>query len=236
MRTYTRHQLKQDQFAEATADTLSWAVVHRQKLIVGGIVVAAILAIGLGGWAWYEHQQQQASIALGRAFNTYNAPLRPANTPPNSEMLTFTSAAERARVAHNEFQKIASDYSHSEPGRVARYFAALTALQMGDAAAGEKELTQVADGSDADLSALAKMALAARYRSSGRTQDAVRLYKEVADHPTRTVSKAHAQLELAGLYEAANQTADANKLYQEISKEDPNSPAAQVAASRMRGK
>jgi tetratricopeptide (TPR) repeat protein len=236
VRTYTRHQLKQDQFAEATRGTLSWAVVHRQKLVIGGIIAAVVLAVVLGGWAWYEKQQQQSGIALARALNTYNAPLRPAGTPATSEMLTFTSAAERARVAHNEFQKIASDYSHAQAGHVARYFAGLTALDMGDAAAGEKELKEVADSSDADIAALAKMALATRYRNSGRAQDAIRLYKEVAEHPTRTVSKAQAQLELAGLYEAAGQTADANKVYQEIAKDDPASPAAQLASSRLKAK
>ena len=33
MRSYTRHQLKENAFAETTAETISWAVEHRSKLI-----------------------------------------------------------------------------------------------------------------------------------------------------------------------------------------------------------
>ena len=234
MRTYTRRQLKQDQFAEATAETLSWANLHRNKLIVGGIVVAAVLAIGLAWWQYRQGQAARASVALSQAMTTYNAPLRPAGAPASSEVLSFTSSVERARVAHNEFQKVAAAYPHVQPGRVAGYFAALTASQMGDAAAGENELKQVAASGDADLAALAKMALAAQYRDTNRKSDAIRLYQEVIEHPTDTVSGSMARLELADLYAANNQTADANKLYEQIQKDDPTSPAAELASTRLK--
>ena len=44
MRSYARHQLKQDAFTTSTAETISWAVDNRSKLIAAGIVVLVILA------------------------------------------------------------------------------------------------------------------------------------------------------------------------------------------------
>ena len=44
MRSYTRHQLKENAFAETTAETISWAVEHRSKLIAAAIVVAIVAA------------------------------------------------------------------------------------------------------------------------------------------------------------------------------------------------
>jgi outer membrane protein assembly factor BamD (BamD/ComL family) len=84
------------------------------------------------------------------------------------------------------------------------------------------------------VASLAKMALANYYRNNNRQSDAVRVYKEVADHPTDTVSKAEAQLQLAGLYETTDPQ-QASALYHEILKEDPTGPAAQAATARLSG-
>ena len=48
MRSYTRQQLKQNAFAETTADTISWAVEHRSKLIAAAIVAVVVAASALG--------------------------------------------------------------------------------------------------------------------------------------------------------------------------------------------
>ena len=40
MRSYTRHQLKQDSFRTSTTETISWAVEHQSKLIAAAMVVA----------------------------------------------------------------------------------------------------------------------------------------------------------------------------------------------------
>lgn len=234
MRAYTRRQLKQDAFAETVKEQVSWVVVHRNKLITAGIIIGVVLAVALGAWAYLQHRNQQAGIALGSAMTIYEAPVLPPGTPAPSEVRTFTSNAERARAAHAEFQKIADQYSHTKSGEVARYFAALTAIDMGDSAAGEKELKAVAESAGPNLAALAKLALANRYRDTNRTQEAIPLYKELIDHPTSTVAKSTAELELASAYEASNQQAEATKLYEQIMKEDAASPAAQLAARAMK--
>ena len=45
MRSYTRHQLKENAFAETTADTISWAVEHRSKLIAAAVIVAIAMSV-----------------------------------------------------------------------------------------------------------------------------------------------------------------------------------------------
>ena len=77
MRSYTRHQLKQDAFAETTADTITWAVENRSKLIAAGIVLAVVAAAAMGAWAFVNYRNQQASQELSGALQKYNAPIRP---------------------------------------------------------------------------------------------------------------------------------------------------------------
>ena len=65
MRSYTRHQLKEDQFRAGAKETYSWAVAHRTKLVYGAVAVAAVVAIILGGWVYIQQQDESAAaIAL----------------------------------------------------------------------------------------------------------------------------------------------------------------------------
>jgi thioredoxin-like negative regulator of GroEL len=105
-------------------------------------------------------------------------------------------------------------------------------MQAGDSAAAEREFKAVADSSDKEVAALAKMALASIYRGSNREADAAKIYKELADHPTATISKGTAQLELAEMYEKTDPQ-QATTIYQQLQKDDPRSAAAQVAAQKL---
>jgi len=226
---YTRRQLKQDKFAEGT---MSWASEHQQTLIwsIGVLLIVAIAAISL--FTWNSRRTDQANLVLSKAMRTFNAPLRQAGTPANDAVQTFTSIAERSKAAEKEFKDIADKYSLTKPGKVAAYMAGVAAMQAGDNAAAEKQLKSSSNSSDKDIAALAKMALATLYRSTNRQSDAANIYKELADHPTDTVSKPAAQLELASMYESTDPK-QAATLYQQIQKENPNCPAAQIAGGKL---
>ncbi len=235
MRTETRHQLKQDKFAETLSHQYSWAVEHRPLLTYGAIAIAVILVLVLGGKAYYRQRNVKANSALAKAMETYSAPLRPAGMPPQPEMVSFASFDERARAAHSEMEKVAEEFPRTQAGAVARYLAAITAKDMGDTAAAEKELKQAVDDGDKDLSALAKLALAGLYAQTGKDSQAIEIYKDLADHPTNSVGKSTAQLQLAELYKA-KQPVEANKLFEQIKKDDPTGVAGQLATQALTGK
>lgn len=231
MRTQTRHQLKQDRFAATAGEAVSWTVEHREKLIYAGIALAVILAIVLGGW-WYTQKQNEAgNVALGEALATYNAPIA-AGTPPAGETKQFASNSDRAKAAKDEFKNVADRYGHTASGDMAKYFVGLCDIDLNNTAEAERELKDVAGTRNADISSLGKMALATLYRKEGKDQDAINLYKQLADKPTNSVSKPAAQLALADLYETKDPQ-NAKILYQQIQKDDAQSPAAQIASERL---
>jgi predicted negative regulator of RcsB-dependent stress response len=232
VRAEVRHQLKQDRFAVATAETVSWAVEHRKTLTTIGIIAVIIVAVVLAGYYYLEQQDQAASLAMGTAFRTYNAVIVPAGTPPQPGMMSFNSVQERAKAAQPLFQSIAHKYPHTRTADIARYFAALTNLDLGNTAAAEKELQELAGAHNQELASLAKLALANQFRATGRDAQAIDLYKQLAAHPTTSVSKVQAQLGLADAY-SAKQPDEARKLYQQIQKDNPTSPAAEMAATRL---
>ncbi len=233
MRSYTRHQLKQDSFRTSTTETISWAVEHQSKLIAAGIVIAVVVAAVLAG-SWYvDYRNQQAQLQLAQAIEKFNAPVRPAGTPAAPDMLSFASAQERAKVTNADFTRIADKYSFTASGRVARYFAGITLHDMGDNAGAEKDLKDVAGSRDKEIASLAKIALAGIYHDTNRDPEAIALYKDLADHPTASVGKSAAQFLLASLYEESHQPDQARALYQQMQKESPASPVAQLASQKL---
>lgn len=237
MRAETRHQLKQDRFSQATIDvaekTVHWSVEHRKSLVIAGAVAAVVIAASLGTWYYLNQQDQKASVDLTAAVRTMSLPVRPANMPAQADNPSFASPQERANAAHQQFQQIVDKYPHTHAADFARYFLGVTAVDAGDTAAAEREWQQVASFHNAELSSLAKLALASLYSNTSRNKQAIDLYKELAAKPTTTVSKVMAQVELAATYQSNNQPLEAKRIYQEIQKENPGSQAAQLASAKL---
>jgi predicted negative regulator of RcsB-dependent stress response len=228
---YTRQQLKHDKFAETVAEQVSWAVEHQKTIATVAIAAVVAVVILAGGWIYYNQRDQAASAEIGSALRIYDAPLRSPNAP-KPDYTTFTSAKERAEAARKAFQQVETKYPRTRAAEVARYFVGVTSLDMGDTATAERVLKQVADSRAEGLSALGKFALASVYRAENKDADAIKLYQELVARPAPTVPKTTAQLELAALYQQ-KQPEEAARIYTEIQKDDPSSPAAQAAASRL---
>jgi TolA-binding protein len=231
---YTRRQLKEDKLATTTKEAAAWAAGHKNP-VVWGIVIAVVVVLGVIGFmAWRGQQIDQGNLALGAALRTYGQPLSPAGTAAAPGTTNFFTVAERAKASQKEFKAIADKYSMVGPGRMARYMEGVSAMQAGDNAAAEQALNAASSSGDKELSSLAKVSLAQLYRSTNRTADASKLFKELADHPTDTVPKVRAQLDLAEMYESSAPE-QAVAIYQQIQKENPKTAAAQIAAAKLSG-
>ncbi|HJU12524.1 MAG TPA: tetratricopeptide repeat protein [Candidatus Binataceae bacterium] len=237
MRAEARRQLKQDRFSKTTLEvaeqTVHWSAEHKGKVIAGAIVLAVIIAAVVGGWYYIQQQDEKASIDFTKATQTLNTPIRPAGMPPQPDNPSFASETERATEAHKQFQAIADKFPHSHAADYARYFLGVTSASLSDNAAAERDLKEVAGYHNADLSSLARMALASLYRNTGRSKDAIEIYKQLMQKPTNTVGKPAAEIALAETYQAAGMTADAKKQYEQIQKDSPASEAANLASSKL---
>jgi len=236
VRAETRHQLKEDRFSKATLhaaeQTVHWTVEHQSKLLIAGIVVAVIALIGFGGWYYMNSQDEKASIELGAATRALEQQVRPAGVPAQPGFPSFASAQERATEARKQFQAIVDKYPHTRTADMARYFVGLTSSQLGDYAAAERNLQEVAKSSNKDLAALAKFALASVFRAENKDAQAIDLYKQLIDKPTTTVNKITVQLELAQFYEGRQKRDEAKRIYDQVQKENPATEAASLAQQR----
>jgi len=237
VRAETRHSLKEDRFSKATIhaaeNAVHWSVEHKKNLAIGIAAAVALVAIALGGWLYFQRQDERASVELGKAVRTLDTQVRPAGMPAQPEIPSFGSTKERATEAHKQFQAIADKYPHTRSGEISRYFSGLTASDMGDNSVAERDLKDVASSSHDDMSGLAKFALASLYRKSNRDKEAIDLYKQLIDKPSESLGKATVQLELADLYQEKQQTQEARRIYEQIQKENPNSGLANAASGKL---
>ena len=232
MRSAERHQLKQDQFAVKTQETIDWASAHQNALLYWTLAVVVIVALGVGGFYYQQRREQAASVLLGEAIEQYSAPIVPAGTPATPGYPSFYSTAERAKAASQKFADVSDKYSHTDAGTLAKYFLGLTYEDLNDNTRAEQQLKEAVSAGNKDTAALAKAALASLYENTGREQDAINEYKELVDKPANTVPKSTAQLKLAELYQAKNPV-EAKKIYADIIK-DKDSPEAAVKEANAR--
>jgi len=237
VRAETRHQLKQDAFSRVTLGaaekTADWGVEHRNLLTVGAIAVVVIAAIATGGWYYMSTQNDKASLDLTQAIRTLQAQLRPAGTPEQPGVPSYTSAKERAEAAKKQFQAVENKYPHTKAADDARYFLGVTSVTEGDNAAAEADFKSVISNGNKELASVAKLALASLYGDTNRAKEAVALYQDLINKPTTSVSKVTAQLQLADLYKNSNQPLDAKRLYEQIKKDNPSTEAAQLATQKL---
>jgi TolA-binding protein len=237
VRAETRRQLKQDAFSRVTIGaaekTAHWTVEHRSTVIISTVVVAVVLAIGVGGWYYLSSQDEKASLKLSQAVRTMETPLRPAGTPAQPDIPSFTSAKERTEAAKKQFQEIVNNYPHTRTSDMAHYFLGVTASELSDNATAEKNFKDVSSSRNKDLSAIAKFALASLYGQTKRTKEAVTIYQDLISKPTATVSKVTAQLQLAELYQNSNQSTEAKRIYEQIKKDNPTNEAGQMATQKL---
>jgi len=226
----SRKELKQDKIRESFSHGAEAVYSHSQ---LAGLLVAIALAavLGYAGWKFYSDRQTlQASAAFDEANKTYSARIGLANTSASADPndLSFPTEEARSTAALAKFTAVADKYPRTNPGRLARYYEALELEDLERHNQALEELKKISSGSDKELSAMAQYQMANIYARTGKTDDAVKTYRAVAELRSVFVPRPLVLVELADFLRQSN-PAEASNLYQQIKKEFPDSPVVERA-------
>jgi predicted negative regulator of RcsB-dependent stress response len=218
----TRHELKQDQFLTTLEEFENFAKQQYKGIL--GLVVGVILVAGsvFGFRFWSERQESESNALLGTALKTFHASVGSASVDlfggQTQANQAFPTAHDKYKKALEQFDNVVGRFPRQKAAAIARYHAGLCQAELGDQAAAIKTLQEASRASDQSIGSLAKLALAGELVRTGKLDAALKLYRELQDHPTSTVPKATAMLALADAYRQS-QPAQARQIYQQMEKE-----------------
>ncbi|HUY12136.1 MAG TPA: tetratricopeptide repeat protein [Terriglobia bacterium] len=232
----TRKELKQDEFTSTYEAFQDYVREHYRELIVAAF--AAFIVIGaLAGWKVYNRNQEAAAnTLLGTALNSFHAYVgaaAPGALAPGQA--SFPTANAKYKKAIDQFSQVVQKYPRQRAAEIARYHIGICQSELGDNTAAIKTLQAASAASDLQIRALSRFALAGVMVKAGKLNDAVKIYEDLAAHPTTSVPKATAMLALADAYRPT-QPAEARRIYERMQKEfASDSYLADILKQQMSG-
>ena len=215
-----RKDLKKDEIREKFVHGVESVASHQQALWIV-VTAALVVALAVFGWNTYARRQTaKASVALDDGLKIFQARIRVPGDAVDPTEITYLDEKNKYTDADKKFLVVAGQYGRTKPGQMARYYAALSEVQLKQYADAEKNLNDVISGGDENLMSLAKFKLAEVYQRENKGAQAVDLYKQLTDKPSVFVPKAMAMLALADYYRKSD-PAQATKLYNQVKQEFP---------------
>ena len=223
-----RKDLKKDEIREKFVHGVESVASHQQIMwvVVGA---ALVVALAVFGWSSYSRRQTaKANASLDDGMKIFQARIRAAGEPAEPAELTYVDEKNKYADAEKKFLEVATQYPRTQPGRLARYYAALSEEHLKRFDEAEKNLKQLDSGTDETLAGLGRFQLAWVYSQNGKGPQAVELYKQMVDKPTTFVPKPLVLLTLADYYRKTD-PAQAAKLYNQVKQDFHDTPAAEKA-------
>jgi predicted negative regulator of RcsB-dependent stress response len=226
----SRKELKTDRIHDAIEHSAEAVYSHKQVTLIVLLVVLVVAAV-YGGWSVYiDRQTAAASAAFDTAMKAYSGRIGPASPsePVDPSEASYPDEASRSNDALKKFTAVADKYPNTNPGRLARYYAALCLEDLDKQNQALENLKKVSSGGDKELASMAQYQTAVIYARTDKPDEAIKIYRALADKPSAFVPRPLALLELAGVLRQTNPKEAAN-VYAQIKKEFPDSQIAEEA-------
>jgi tetratricopeptide (TPR) repeat protein len=233
MKRELKKQIKQDEFVSWLDHSLTWLRAHEREAKATAAIVL-VLGVGwLGLSSYLSNRARQADEAFEAAQRTFHAPIAGEQAPTPGQK-TFATPAERYRQAAQEFAEVHRKYGKQASGLRARYYEGLSRLELGQYDEAQKALSEVAGAGDSkDLTPqLARLALADLEKRRGRVDEALKLYRQMAEDSSLALPRDHVLMSLSSTLEEARRLPEARESYQRLADEFPESVYAGEARRR----
>lgn len=224
----SRKELKQDKIKE-TFEHGAEAVISHSQFATIVIIAALVVGLGYGGWRFYNDRKTvEASAKFDEAMKAYQGRIGGAPDPSDPSEPVYKDENTRVEDALSKFQRVTDKYPSTNPGKLARYYSALCLEDLERHNQALEELKKISSGSDKELAAMAQYQTAVIYARTGKTDDAVKLFRALADKPSVIVSRPFVLMELARTLRTSNPK-EARTIYLQIKLEFPDTQLAEQA-------
>jgi predicted negative regulator of RcsB-dependent stress response len=224
----SRKELKQDKIHDAIEHGAE-AVFSHTTVLAAAVFAVVIVCVGYFSWRFYtDRQTVQATAALDLATKAYSARIGAAPDPNDPGEAFYPTELARAEDAGKKFSAVAEKYPNTNPGRLAAYYAALCYEDLERHNQALEQLKKISSGKDKELVAMAQYQIGVIYERTGKPADAVKVFRDLADHASVFVPRPLVLLELAETLRQSNPK-EAADVYTQLKKEFPNTAVSEEA-------
>jgi hypothetical protein len=224
----SRKELKQDKIHDAIEHGAE-AVFSHTTVLAAAILAVVLVAVSYAGWRFYtDRKTVQATAALDVAMKAYSARIGATPDPADPGETLFPTEAARAEDAARKFSDVAQNFSSTNPGRLASYYAALCYEDLERHNQALEELKKISSGKDKELVAMAQYQTGVIYERTGKHADAVKVFRDLSNHASVFVPRPLVLLELAEVLRQTNPV-EAASVYEQLKKEFPNTAVSDQA-------
>ncbi|MFB6272280.1 MAG: tol-pal system YbgF family protein [Salinibacter sp.] len=217
-KTSRRKELRQNFLVDLYARVLLFYDKYR-RLAQGLGIALLVLVLAIPGYIYYHQQQEQeANKKLGRILPVYEQ---------NNFQKALDGTSNRAGLL-----TIAEDYSNTEAGNLATFYAANALYQLEKYDRALTFFQRFEKGQDF-LGASAYAAQAAIHENKGNFKRAGELYEQAASQYKNKLTAPRYLLNAGQAYEEAGQFQAAVQVYQRIREKYPDSEQASTAERYM---
>jgi TolA-binding protein len=212
------------------------AVRENRSAVALGVGAAILVAAIVGGWLyWRTHRANEAGALLGIAMATAQAPITPAPSLPGATQTpgTFPTEQARADATIKLLTQAADAYPNTDEGIAARYQLGSELLAVGRLDDAQAAFQQVATSGSTLYASLAKLGQAQAFMAAGKTDDAIKVYTELAAARDSALPVDGLLMELARASQKAGKPQDARAAFKRVVDEFPDSTYAADARQQL---
>jgi predicted negative regulator of RcsB-dependent stress response len=216
----TRHELKTQDEITSSLQSFSEFIETKKKEVLIAAVAIVVVVLAVVGWRTYSGKRDAAaSIQLASAIAAFE----------DSSMKPEKARYEKSAA---EAQKTIDQYGSSTAGKIAKYYLGMSQARLGDAAAAEKSLQDVADHGSGTIQGIAQFALAQVQAEHGGSSMAIENLTKLFN--SGNYPKSAVAYTLASLYEAGGQKEQAKQYYSTVITDSPDSGFRQDSESALK--
>ncbi len=232
MKGSERHRLKDNELSHALGDATVRLQENRSKVGLAAGIVALLLVVGIGYWAYTMRTENRAQALLGDAIVIMQAPVEEPKPGAKPGVTGYPTVQARAEAALAKFAEVYNAYPSTEAGIAARYYAAAALSMLGrhDEAAARFQETVDQAGDTTFYGRMARLGVVESNMQAKKYDQAITAAQALVNNTSDdTIPRDALLMELGRVQVAAGKKADAKQTLDKVIAEFPESPYIEEA-------
>ena len=227
MKGSERHRLKENELSHVLTDASARLQENRGPLSLAAGIVALLLLVGVGYWAWTTRSENRAQTLMGDAIVIMQAPVEEPKPGAKPGVTGYPTVQARAEAALNKFAEVYNAYPSTDAGIASRYYAASALSMLGrhaEAATRFQETVERA-GQNSFYGRMARLGVVEASAQAKKYDEAISAAQALVNNTTDdTIPRDALLMELGRVQAAAGKKAEAKQTLDKVIADFPGSP------------